>query len=200
MSPWTWILVPLLGGAIGYLTNYLAVRMIFRPVRPVKFLGLCFQGLVPRRQPELAESIGRIVGDHLLDHEDIARGLEGIDLESIVKEALDRGLARKVESLRSLPLVGGFLTDERIADLRDSLVKSLLKDRGALLDRFEETLEHGLDVKALVREKVAAFSVEKLEALVLEVASRELRTIELLGALLGILIGITQVLAMQALA
>ena len=45
----------------------------------------------------------------------------------------------------------------------------------------------------MVEEKVAAFPVEKLEKLVLQVASRELRAIEWLGAVLGILIGLAQV-------
>lgn len=199
MSPWTWIVVPLLGGVIGYLTNYLAVRMIFRPIRPVSVLGLRVQGLVARRQGELAASIGRVVGDHLLGHDDIARGLKAVDLEGIVGHALDRGLAKKVENLRSLPLVGGFLTDERIQDLRDSLVRSVVKDKDVLFEKLEEALEQGLDVHELVREKVAAFPVEKLEALVLEVASRELRTIEVLGGVLGVAIGVAQVLVLLAL-
>ena len=45
----------------------------------------------------------------------------------------------------------------------------------------------------LVERKVGSFAVEKLEALILEVASRELRAIEFLGGLLGVLLGVLQV-------
>ena len=62
-----------------------------------------------------------------------------------------------------------------------------------LLGKIEEALEEGLDVHELVRSKVAEFEIEKLEKLVLEVASRELRSIEILGGVLGLLIGIAQV-------
>jgi len=62
-----------------------------------------------------------------------------------------------------------------------------------VLDEVEKGLAQGLDVPKLVETKVAAFAVEKLEAMILEVASRELRAIEVLGGMLGALIGLAQV-------
>ena len=52
---WTWIGVPLLGGVIGYVTNRIAVKMIFRPIKPVSVLGIKVQGLIGRRQRELRQ-------------------------------------------------------------------------------------------------------------------------------------------------
>ena len=74
-----WLLLPLVGALIGYGTNRLAVGMIFRPIEPRRILGFNFQGLVGRRQPELARSIGNVVGDHLLQPEDLEGVLEGVD-------------------------------------------------------------------------------------------------------------------------
>jgi uncharacterized membrane protein YheB (UPF0754 family) len=195
----TWIVVPLLGGAIGYLTNHIAVRMLFRPVEPVSVLGVRVQGLLGRRRKELAKSIGRVVGDHLVEHDDILRGLRGLDLQALVGTALDRGIAAKVDQLRGLPLVGSFLTDERVRDLRDSIARRILEERESIYEAIEQAVENGLDVRKLVEEKVAAFPVLKLEALVLDVASRELRAIEILGGVLGVLIGVLQVVAISLL-
>jgi uncharacterized membrane protein YheB (UPF0754 family) len=72
-------------------------------------------------------------------------------------------------------------------------VDSLLERKGDILDKREEALEQGLDVRSVVTEKVAAFPVEKLETLVLQVAAKELRAIEILGGVLGIIIGLGQV-------
>lgn len=196
----TWIAVPLLGGVIGYVTNRIAVKMIFRPIKPVSVLGLKVQGLMGRRQQELAVSIGRVVGDHLVQHQDVVRSFEKVDIESLFGDVLDQGLAPKINELRSLPLIGGFLTEERVDDLRDSIVKKVLEHKGTILEKLEKAVEDGLDVRQMVTEKVAAFPVEKLESLVLEVASRELRSIEVLGAVLGILIGIGQVFLIWGLA
>jgi uncharacterized membrane protein YheB (UPF0754 family) len=94
-------------------------------------------------------------------------------------------------------LIGGFLTTERVASLRQSLLAGILEHRAAIEQRLEAAIESGLDVAALVTTKVAAFPVEKLEALVLEVARRELRAIEVLGGVLGVLIGLGQVLVLR---
>lgn len=195
----TWIAIPLLGGLIGYVTNWLAVKMIFRPIRPVNLLGLRVQGLMGRRQKELARSIGDVVGDHLVQHEDIVRGFKNVDLNGLLGDVIERGLAPKIDQLRSLPLIGGFLTPERIADLRNAIVASVLERKDLIMERLEQAVEKGLDVQKMVREKVEAFPVERLEALVLKVASRELRAIELLGAVLGVLIGLIQVLVVWSL-
>jgi uncharacterized membrane protein YheB (UPF0754 family) len=195
MTPtlWTWITLPAIGGVIGYVTNWLAVKMIFRPIRPVNILGVKVQGLVGRRQRELAESIGDVVGKHLLSHEDVVKAFSKIDLQTVLSQVLETGLAPKIAQLRGLPLIGGFLTPERIDDIKASLVKGVLERRETILEHLEDAVEKDLDVAGIVKRKVADFSVEKLERLILEVSSRELRAIEILGGVLGVLIGAGQV-------
>jgi len=190
----TWIAVPLLGGVIGYVTNRIAVKMIFRPIRPIKVLGVRVQGLIGRRQHELAQSIGRVVGDHLVQHEDVVRAFDKLDFEGLMTDVLDSAIKPKIAELQKMPLIGGLLTEERVASLCGSIVGRVLEHRDALLAKLEEAIEKGLDVQRIVTEKVEAFPVEKLESMVLAVAARELRAIELLGAVLGTLIGIAQVL------
>lgn len=189
----TWIAVPLLGGVIGYVTNWIAVKMIFRPIRPVNVLGIRVQGLIGKRQKDLADRIGRVVGEHLVQHEDIVASFAKVDVERLLGDVIDRGLQPKVDELRSLPLIGGFLTADRVRDLRSSLLRSIMARKDVILEKLEEAVEEGLDVQALVREKVTAFQVERLERLVLDVARRELRAIEYLGGVLGTLIGLGQV-------
>ncbi len=189
----TWFAIPAVGGLIGYITNRLAVKMIFRPVKPVNVLGFKIQGLMAKRQQDMARSIGDVVGDHLVSTRDIADGLKDFDMEGMLTEMITVGLEPKIAELRNLPLIGGFLTDDRIDDLRKSIVDSLLERKGDILDKVEEALEQGLDVRSVVTEKVAAFPVEKLETLVLQVAAKELRAIEILGGVLGIIIGLGQV-------
>jgi len=190
---WTWITIPAIGALIGWSTNWLAVKMIFRPIRPRQFLGLRFHGLVPRRQQELARAIGRVVGTHLVEHKDLVASLDQVDFAAILGKVLERGLAPKLQELRGLPLIGGYLTEARVADLRNAIVQSVMVHKQAMLEEVEKGLSQGLDVPRLVEAKVATFAVEKLEALVLEVAGRELQAIVVLGGVLGALIGLLQV-------
>ena len=187
-----WILLPLVGALIGYGTNRVAVGMIFRPIEPRRVLGFTLQGLVGRRQPELARSIGGVVGDHLLRPEDLEGVLATIDLEPMVEQAFQAGLEPKLAEFRRMPLVGALLTDERVADLRTQAERGVMEQREVLVAGFHEALDQGLDVHRIVEEKVASFPVARLEQLIVSVASRELRAIEVLGGVLGALLGLLQ--------
>ncbi len=198
VSPYAWVLLPVLGAAIGYGTNLLAVRMIFRPIEPKNVLGFRVQGLIGRRQADIARSIGGVVGDHLLSHQDLVKALEAADLEGLLDRLLEDRLPEVLAGLKKNlgPLAGmldAFLTAERMADLRRKLVRKLLEDREVLVTQLERALEEGLDVSAVVEQKVAEFPVRRLEELILHVAKRELRSIEVLGGVLGGLIGLVQV-------
>ena len=190
---WTWITIPAIGGLIGWITNWLAVKMIFRPVKPRRILFFRVQGVIGRGQQELAKAIGNVVGNHLVEHKDVIKSLNKLDFGGVLGKVLDKGLGPKIQELRSLPLIGGFLTEERIADIKQSISDSIMTHKEAVLDEVEKGLSKGLNVPKLVEAKVAAFEILKLEKLILEVANRELRAIVVLGGVLGVLIGLAQV-------
>lgn len=135
---WTWLTIPAIGGLIGWSTNWLAVKMIFRPIKKRRILGLFpVQGLIGRRQPELAKAIGRVVGNHLVEHKDVVKGLNKLDFGGILGNVLDSGLGPKIQELRGLPLIGGFLTEERVQGLKQSIVDSVMAHKDKVLDEVE---------------------------------------------------------------
>ncbi|MFZ5798914.1 MAG: DUF445 domain-containing protein [Thermodesulfobacteriota bacterium] len=74
----TYATPPLLGAFIGYLTNKVAIRMLFRPLRRWRFLGIpvpMTPGVIPGRRHDLARNIGEMVGTHLLTGTDIGSAL-----------------------------------------------------------------------------------------------------------------------------
>jgi uncharacterized membrane protein YheB (UPF0754 family) len=185
----------LVGGLIGWLTNMLAVRMLFRPRRPINLLGFRLQGLVPRRQAELAVSIGQTVERHLISHEDVRRAIERADMRAGMEELLHQRITLLIDAhIRQLhPMVAMFVGSSARQKLEGILlaeVEVLLPELGKhLLDSLEEQL----DFQQIVEQKVRAFDLDRLEAMILDVAHRELRAIELLGGVLGLLIGLVQV-------
>ncbi len=98
-----YLIPPVLGGIIGYVTNYVAIRMLFRPLRPWRILGLrvpLTPGIIPAKRGELARKMGEMVGDHLLTAEDVGR--------AFAKEPIQRELrltvADKLGELLDRPL------------------------------------------------------------------------------------------------
>ena len=74
-----WILPPLLGAIIGYVTNRIAIKMLFRPLNPKRIFGLrvpLTPGVIPRNRFDLARTIGRMVSEQLLSPEALREQLE----------------------------------------------------------------------------------------------------------------------------
>ena len=97
---------PLLGALIGFLTNALAIRMLFRPLREVRVLGIRLPltpGVIPRRRHELSRSIGRMVSQQLLSPDAIGARLQSPEIAE--------ALAGQVGELR------GNLMQRRLRDL-----------------------------------------------------------------------------------
>ena len=99
---------PVIGAVIGYCTNYIAVKMLFRPLRPVHLFGrqLPFTpGIIPKGQARLARAIGGVVGDTLLTKEDLQQMLLTEEVQNQLRISLDNLLREKEEvSLKELCL------------------------------------------------------------------------------------------------
>lgn len=101
------VLLPIsLGAIIGYVTNALAIRMLFRPLKAYHVFGLRVPftpGIIPRQRSALAESIGTMVSDKLLNREAVQNHLRnpefeqklGVSLESLTR---DDGFTRDLSS------------------------------------------------------------------------------------------------------
>ena len=109
---------PLIGALIGYLTNWLAVKMLFRP-RKALYIGKLHvpftPGVIPRRKAALATALGRMVSEMLVRKEDLK--------ESLCSESVSRTVARTVLALPSVKEVGAqVVSDEKYAAGRDKLL------------------------------------------------------------------------------
>jgi uncharacterized membrane protein YheB (UPF0754 family) len=83
---------PLIGAVIGYCTNYIAVKMLFRPLKPVKIGGhtLPFTpGIIPKGKERLARALGKAVGDTLLTEKDFKEVLLSENMTSSLDQMVD---------------------------------------------------------------------------------------------------------------
>lgn len=184
-----WIFFPIIGAIIGYFTNYLAVKMIFRPRIPV--MGV--QGLIPRRREDLAQKIGETVSSHLVTKEDVLSNLPMNELqthfESLIGEKVDAFIDENLMSIN--PMMAAFMTQDLRARIRDGVVSKMTE----LLPGIEEKIASSfddMDMSALVTEKIRGFDIMKLENIILDICRKELRAIEILGGVLGAVVGLVQ--------
>ncbi len=192
------LLLPLISAVIGWLTNYIAIKMLFKPYVPVRIMGITFHGVLPKRRNAFARGLAKTIEEELLSSKDISEILEGSGWEDEVEQAVE-GIIKKAirpDSVKKFPIVG-IVSKSILNGIKYFISKEIVHQvegrKPQLLDRFHDMV----NVRELVTARVDAFDIKKLESLVLGVVSRELRHIELVGAVLGFIIGCVQVVVVM---
>lgn len=183
-----------IGAMIGWITNYIAIKMLFRPYKEMNFLFFKIQGLIPKRRSEIAISIADTVQKELISLKDITSSLNADELEEKMGIVIDKILEEKLESeiTKKFPMLAMFLSDEIINKIKAMIKTSILENKETIINMFTSYLEEKVDFKKIIIENVEAFSLEKLEEITYSLAKKELKHIEVIGAILGGIIGIFQ--------
>ena len=183
-----------IGAMIGWITNYIAIKMLFRPYKEMNFLFFKIQGLIPKRRSEIAVSIADTVQKELISLKDITNSLNADELEEKMGAVIDKILEEKLESeiTKKFPMLAMFLSDEIINKIKSMIKTSILENKETIINMFTSYLEEKVDFKKIIIENVEAFALEKLEEITYSLAKKELKHIEVIGAILGGIIGIFQ--------
>ena len=188
-------LTPFLTAAIGWVTNWVAIKMLFHPRQPIQFAGFAWQGLIPRRQKQLAAEAAEIIEREILQQHVIQQEIQKIDLSPDLEAATKTLVWERIgPQLQAIPLIGGFINDGLLAKFEVIAAAEIKKEAAPLMEKVATRFEGSVNLKQMIEDNIAAFDLERLEAIVNQVAKREFRTIERLGALLGFIIGLLQVL------
>jgi len=199
----SFILSAFMGGLIGWVTNWLAIKALFHPQQPWKFLFFEFQGLLPKRQKELACNLGKIVEGELISVEELIKKVEPADVEPIIEEMMKKNRDQIEQQIKDY--IASFAKKIPFFNLSaDTLVKSVMdriekelcavlkKQIPLMLDRAAEKASEKISVQEIVIEKVCNMNLVKLESLFNRIADREMAMIIWLGGVLGVIVGIGQ--------
>lgn len=182
-----------IGALIGWITNYVAIKLLFKPYEPVQIplLKINIQGLIPKRKAEMAKSIGATIQDELISIEEI--------IEEFIAQQ-DQGALIKLIKSKINQVVG-----ERLPGILPSTLKDMIKkyinevidqEAAEMMSVTMETMIHraaaNINLAEMVEERINAFPMDKLEEVVIKIAKTELKHIEILGGLLGFMIGLIQ--------
>ncbi len=186
--------LPFITALIGWVTNYIAIKMLFHPRQPIKVWRFTVQGILPRRQPDIAVQLGRIVATDLLSSEDLANQLTNERSRSIYEEFIDTHTENFIrEKLRkATPVSNLLLRSKTLAKIKSAFADELIVQLPELVQNLAKPESGALDVQQLVEDRVKEFSTDRLEKILYDILAKEFRFIELLGAVLGFIIGLLQ--------
>lgn len=198
-TPVLLILTPFITAAIGWFTNWVAIKMLFHPRVPKRVLFWKWQGLIPRRQSQLAKESAEIIEREILQQHMILNEIRKIEMTPYLETAAHKIVWERIgPQLRAIPLLGSFINDGTLAKFEVIASASMKEEAGPLMEKVATEFEASVNLKQMIEDNIAAFDLDRLEGIVNEVAKREFRTIERLGAVLGFVIGLVQVALLWA--
>ena len=189
-------LIPVISAFIGWFTNWIAIKMLFHPKNPIKILGITFIGIFPKRQAQFAEKLGKLVSAELLSFDDIESKITNTDNIDQLMPQIDAHIDHflRVKLADQMPVISMFIGDKTIQQMKSVFMTELKEIFPSIMKSYMGNLKKDLDLEKIVIEKVKGFSSDKLEQILNDIMSREFRFVEIIGGVLGFIIGIIQVI------
>lgn len=190
------LLIPIISAFIGWFTNWIAIKMLFHPKEPKRFLGMTIQGIFPKRQKQFAEKLGILVANELIHFDEIASKLKDPEqlqnLAPVIDKHLDTFLLVKLKE--KLPVISMFVGESTIGKIKEGMLEEIELLLPEVISKYTDSLAEKINIEQMVTQKVAQFSSDKLEQILTAIMSKEFRFVEIIGGVLGFIIGLVQVL------
>ena len=127
----TYIIAPLLGGVIGYITNDIAIRMLFRPHKAKYIMGVHVPftpGIIPKEKGRIADAIGGVISENLMNKDVLERYLLSDDMVSKVRLSVEEFIETQKHNQETVKeFLGHYLSDDEIAAILQNVNESITK-------------------------------------------------------------------------
>ncbi|RLD70178.1 MAG: hypothetical protein DRJ10_20630 [Bacteroidetes bacterium] len=185
-DPW-WVLV-LFGIFVGFATNFLAIRLIFRPLNPVNILGLFkVQGIFLKRQDVVAREYARIIKKQILTIERLfdytLRGPDPDRFSDLSKYHTDKLIDTVIA--KSTPLVGLLNLDKKLVYIKNIVHYRFIEELPIAMRFVYPYANQAIDVENILSTKMAALSKAEFEAFLRPVFQEDEMKLMIVGAFLG---------------
>ena len=189
-----WWILPVFGLLVGYFTNYLALKLIFRPLNPIKIGKLVIQGMFIKRQVEVSTEYSNIVASKIITIENIfeyiIRGPGAKKLEKIVQKRIEHIINETAGMLRSL--VETSTGSQLFIHIRNIASFRFMQELPMNIRNVFGYAENALNLKEILREKMINLSPVEFEAFLRPVFKEDETTLIIVGAVLGGVAGLIQ--------
>ena len=195
-------LMVFVGTLIGWFTNYLAIKLLFRPYKEMNFLFFKIQGLIPKRRAEISLNIADVVEKELISVDDIVEKIEEMDIsDGVIDRLLDKVIGEKLQKniLDKNPLLKMIINDSVIQKIKSYFKKSILENKEEIVEEIIKIAKEKINFREIILDKMENFSLQEIEEIILRISKNELKHIEIIGGVLGGIIAVFQFLLMLAL-
>ena len=191
-----YILLVLISGLIGWFTNYIAVLMLFKPRKPIKILFFTLHGIFPKRQALIAEKIGKMVSSELLSVTDIQEKMSSPSTTNKISQKIETKIDQYLNVVfpSKYPVMSIFIGNGMRTKIKNEVMQEVNHLAPQVIHEMVSDIGQSLNIEETIKEKVKLLSSEKLEKILNDILKNEFTFIEWIGGILGLMIGLIQVL------
>ncbi|MDD3894657.1 MAG: DUF445 family protein [Syntrophomonadaceae bacterium] len=184
--------LPVISAFIGYITNVFAIRLLFWPKKPINLGFFSVQGILPKRQAQIAGSVGQLVEKELLSWDELFDKINTPEIREVLTDKISAILKDRLSDLlpRIVPAKVGKLIGDMLEKVIHQEASNIIRQS---IEAGSEYLNQEINIEQMVEDKINAFDLDELEKMIRGVTSSELTFIEVLGGVLGFIIGLVQV-------
>lgn len=189
------LLIPAFGGCVGLLTDWVALQMLFRPLNPVKFMGMTLQGKFIARQKEVARDYASLIAKQLLTPanllEEILRGPCSERVINLIENRIAQGIDEQFG--RAQPLARQAIGRDKYDQIHAYVLKRVLEAIPESSHHIEQYALDALDINNTIVTRMDTLTPKEFEGLLRPAFKEDEKTLIIAGAVLGFLIGELQV-------
>ncbi|HSN82770.1 MAG TPA: DUF445 family protein [Polyangiales bacterium] len=191
LYPLPWIL-PAAGFGVGYLTNWIAIKLVFSPREPIRIGPLTVQGLFHKRQDEVAEAFGRTVATRVLNADNIVNTVMESGGAARMNEIIDRRVGELIDEYEAHPMAVLLVPENERAALRSELLERI-KDEWPKPGGFFHTFAgQSVDLNGELERRMKALDRESYEGVLRPAFQQDEWKLIAAGAVLGTVAGFLQ--------
>ena len=189
-----WWTLPIQGVVVGYVTNWLALKMIFRPQEEKQIGPFKYQGLFHRRQDSVSKQYAHLVATRILTPKkimaEILYGRAGEEVLNVVRRSVVIG----VESASNLakPLISLAMGEERYESIKTYIVAKFTALAPNTAVELEEYLEKAMDLEDTMYTRMRKLTKQEFEIILRSAFQEDELLLILVGAFLGAVVGLLQ--------
>lgn len=126
-----YLIGPAVGAVIGYITNDIAIRMLFRPHQAKYIMGIHIPftpGIIPKEKARIAGSIGKAVSENLMNREVLEKSLLSPDMLAKMSDAIDEFVATQSQNDETIEqFASHYLTQDDLDTMRQNVTSGVVK-------------------------------------------------------------------------
>ena len=168
--------------------------MLFRPHNEINLGLFKIQGLIPKRRAEIGTGIADVIQNELISIKDVIANIDREEfskrLNDLIDDVLEKNLKTKVKE--KFPVMQMFFSDKMAKDVSNTIKGIVMENQEKIFEIFSNYAEENIDFSTIITDKISNFSLDKLEEIINGLAKKELKHIEVIGAILGAFIGLVQ--------